>query len=124
MEKRVKKVMVRRTFSEEFKRTTVKDYESGKHTALEISRLFNISESCIYSWIYKYSVYNKKKIRVVEMSESTTKKVKELQQKIKELEQIDYLEKMIDLAKEELGVTIKKNSNTRQSNISAKTGKR
>ena len=129
-----KKVTInpKRVFSEEFKRARIKEYESGKFTVKELGRLFNIQEAVIYRWIYKYSVYNKKSIKVVEMNESSTKKLKELELRIKELEQvvgqkqlkIDYLEKMIDLAKEELNIDIKKNSNTLQSGGSGKTSKK
>jgi transposase len=131
---RTKKVTItpKRIFSEEFKKVRVKDYESGKFTVKELGRLFNIQEAVIYRWIYKYSVYNKKSIKVVEMNESSTKKLKELELRIKQLEQvvgqkqlkIDYLEKMIDLAKEELNIDIKKNSDTLQSGGSGKTSKK
>jgi hypothetical protein len=55
--------------------------------------------------------------------------LKALEQRVKELEQIvgkkqieiDYLEKMIDVAKEELQIDIKKNFNTPQSTGSATT---
>lgn len=110
----------------------VSEYESGQHSALELSRLHNLSLKVVYNWIYKYSNYNKQKIRVVEMSESSTKKVKDLEQKIKELEgivgrkqiEIDYLSKMIEIASEDLGVDIKKNINTPRSVISEKTEKK
>ena len=129
MQANIKKIQQRRRFSEEFKRSIVDDYERGKFTALELSRLHKIREGTIYNWIYKYSHYNEKSIKVVEMSESSENKVKQLQEKIKELERtvgqkqikIDYLEKMIDLAKDDLGVDIKKNSNTPQSVGSGKT---
>jgi transposase len=125
-------LQIRRNFSEEFKKSCVKDYESGKHTIKELSLLFDIHASNIYLWIYKYSVYNKKKVRVVEMEDSSLKKVKDLQDRIKELERIvgqkqlnlDYLEKMIDLAKEQYGVDIKKNFNTLQSNGSVSIEKK
>jgi transposase len=42
--------------------------------------------SLIYRWIYKYSTYNEKKIRIVEMKDSQTNRVKELEEKVKELE--------------------------------------
>ena len=83
-----KKIIIRRKFTEEFKLTVVREYESGVHTVLEMSRLFGISETNIYNWIYKYSAYNKKKVRIVEMTESSSKKVSELQKRIKELESI------------------------------------
>jgi len=119
----------RRIFSEEFKKARIKEYESGKFTIQELSRLFDIQQCIIYRWIYRYSVYNKKSVKVVEMVDSGTKKLKDLECRIKELERvigqkqltIDYLEKMIDLAKEKFDIDIKKNSNTPQSNGSKKT---
>lgn len=113
----------RRVFSEEFKKARVKEYESGTFAVSELSRLFRIQTVVIYRWIYKYSAYNKKSAKIVEMKDSASRKLKELENKIKELEQIvgqkqikiDYLEKMIDLAKEELDIDIKKNSGTLQS---------
>ena len=72
---------------------------------------------------YKFSTFNEKGIRVVEMKESSVHKLKELEHKIKELEQavgqkqmmIDYLEKMIDIAKEDLDIDIKKNYGSQRS---------
>ena len=129
-----KKVILQRTriFSEEFKRSCVKEYESGQHTVLELAQLYNIHFTTIYAWIYKYSVYNKKKIRVVEMADSSTKKVKELQERVRDLERIigqkqlniDFLEKMIEIAKDQLGIDIKKNFNTSHSDGSDKIGKK
>jgi len=126
------KIQSKRIFSEDFKKSRIKDYESGKFTVVEISRLYNIERPVVYKWIYKYSTYNKKAVRVVEMSESSTKKLKDLEQRIKELEQIvgqkqlkiDYLEKMIDIAKEELDIDIKKNSDTLRSGGFRKTDKK
>lgn len=79
-------------------------------------KLYGVSDSAIYRWIYKFSTINQQGIRVVEMKESSVHKLKELEQKIKDLEQavgqkqimIDYLEKMIDIAKEDLDIVIKK----------------
>lgn len=127
----IKKVEInsRRVFSEEFKKARIKEYESGKFTVKEIGRLFRIQTAVIYRWIYKYSTYNKKSVKVVEMGESSTKKLKDFELRIKELEQIvgqkqlkiDYLEKMIELAKEEFNIDIKKNSDTLQSGGFSKT---
>jgi len=65
----------------------------------------------------------------VEQKESHTHRLKELQERIKQLERIvgqkqiniDYLEKMIEIAKKELGIDIKKNFGFQQSNGSKKT---
>jgi transposase-like protein len=123
------KINQRRIFSEDFKKARIKEYESGKFTVHELSRLFDIQATIFYRWIYQYSVYNKKSVKVVEMADSGTKKLKDLETRVRELERvigqkqlkIDYLEKMIDLAKEKFDIDIKKNSNTPQSDGSRKT---
>lgn len=54
-----------------------------------------------------------------------------MEKRIKELEaalgrkqiQLDFTNKMIELAEEEYGIDIKKNSDTQQSGISGETGK-
>jgi transposase len=109
----------KRIFSEEFKRSLVRDYESGKFSVLQLSQLHCIVSTVLYRWIYRYSVYQKKNIRVVEMTDSSTKKLKDLQKRIAELRivgqkqlNIEYLEKMIELAKEEMDIDIKKNFDT------------
>ena len=115
--KRVKRF---RRFSEDFKLKIVNGYESGEFTVLEMAKIYDLYPKVIYEWIYKYSKYNKQSIQVVEMKDSQAQKMKQLEARIKELEQavgqkqmnIDYLEKMIDLAKEHYDIDIKKNSNT------------
>jgi transposase-like protein len=109
-----------RRFSEDFKLRVVKEYESGQHSVVELEKIYDISNALIYRWIYKYSTYNKKNIQIVEMKDSQLEKIKALELKNKELERavgqkqmaIDYLEKMIQIAEEELKIDIKKNSNT------------
>jgi transposase len=122
------KLNSRRIFSEDFKKARVNEYEKGEFTVVELGRLFNIQGTIIYRWIHQYSPYNKRSIKIVEMADSGTRKVKELEDRIKELERIigqkqlniDYLETMIELAKEKFDIDIKKNSNTPQSNVSSK----
>ena len=118
-----KRVKHKRHYSEDFKRKIVKAYESGQHTVLELVRAYDLRTQSIYNWIYKYSEYNKKSIQIVEMKDSQQHKIKQLEQKVNDLEQtvgrkqinIDYLEKMIDLAKEHYEIDIKKNYDTLQS---------
>ena len=124
-------IQSRRIFSEEFKKTCVKEYESGQFSVLELSKLYQINAVIIYRWIYKYSAYNKRRIKVVEMASSSKEKLKELQKKISDLERvvgqkqlnIDFLEKMIEIAKNEYGIDIKKNFGTPPSTGSGKTSK-
>ncbi len=123
MESTVRRIQKRRRFAEDFKKKIVKDFENGSYSVLELSKLHHIGFQTIYGWIYKYSNTSKKGYRVVEMTESSENKVKSLKQRIKELEsivgrkqiKIDFLEKMIDLAKEDLQIDIKKNYSTPQS---------
>lgn len=127
-----KRIKSKRTFSEEFRRKLVEEYEKGVMSVPQMERYYGISNKLIYNWIYKYSTYNEKNVRIVELKDSQTNRVKELEEKVKELERavgqkqimIDYLEKMIDLAKETYSIDIKKNSNTPPSGGSKPTGKR
>lgn len=115
-----KRINAYRKYSEEFKRKLVGDYERGIMSVPQMERYYGVSNALIYRWIYQYSNYNEKNIRIVEMKDSQTNKLKELEEKVKELERtvgqkqmmIDYLEKVIDLAGETYSIDLKKNSNT------------
>jgi transposase-like protein len=127
-----KQIQKKRRYSEAFKKTIISAFESGKYSIGQIERLYGVSGQSVYNWIYKYSTFNQSGMRVVELKKSDMNKVKMLEQRVKELEQmvgqkqvkIEYLEKMIDLAKSELQVDIKKNFNTPQSTGSGTTGKK
>lgn len=132
MKVNLRNIRKKRRYSIEFKKRLVADFESGKFSVLQLEKLHGISNSSIYNWIYKYSTFNEQGFRVVEMKDSSSKKMKELEARIKELEsavgrkqiKIDYLEKMMDIAKEELNIDIKKNFDTPQSAGSGKTTKK
>src|SRR5829696_7412046 len=129
-----KKITLRssRVFTEDFKKSCVNDYETGQFSVLELSRLYKIHAILIYRWIYKYSAYNKRRIKVVEMADSSKQKLKELQKRISDLERvvgqkqlnIDFLEKMIEIAKDHYGIDIKKNFDTPPSTGSETTSKK
>ena len=105
-----------RYFSEEFRKKKVREVEEGLSTVTEISRQYQVSRNAVYKWIYAYSAHRKKQIRQVVESKSDTRKIKELQKRIKELEQllgqkqfeVEFKEKMIELAEERFGIEIKK----------------
>ncbi len=121
-----------RKYTDDFKRSIVSDFERGNYSVPQLEKLHNISNSLIYKWIYKFSTFNEKGFRVVEMKQSSSLKLKELAQKVKDLERIvgqkqikiDYLEKMIDIAKDEFDIDIKKKHNTPQSTGSERTNKK
>lgn len=121
--KRGKKIIIRRSFSEEYKRTLVNEFESGNFTVLQLSRLHNVGFQCIYNWIRKYSTISQPETVIIEMKKSSTQKLKQMEKQIKELHQIlgqkqiklDYLEKIIDLSNQHYKTDLKKNFNTQQS---------
>lgn len=121
-----------RRYSEDFKRRVVSDYEQGSYSVLQLSKLYKISEQIIYRWIYKFSTFNQTGARIIEMKDSSEAKLKEMEQRIRDLERmvgqkqikIDYLEKMIEIAKTDLDIDIKKNFATPQSGGSGKIGKK
>ncbi len=124
-----KAIRKKRVFSDELKRAIVTEFESGKYSVPQLEKLHGINNANIYRWIYKFSTFNERGYRILEMKKSTTSKVNDLEKRIKELERvvgqkqikIDYYEKMIDLAKEELDIDLKKNFDTPQSTGSGKT---
>lgn len=124
-----RKLRTRRTFSEQIRRKAVKEFRSGKYTAKELADLYHCSQQTIYNWIYKYSPGDSPQINVVEMSQSTDHKVKDLHDKIARLERalgqkqikVDFLEKMIELAEEEYNLDVKKNSSLKPSGGSGRT---
>lgn len=131
MNKRIKrKLQRRRHFSDEIRRKVVRQFREGKHTVKELSDLYHVSHQSIYRWIHKFSPTDEPTITVVEMADSSDTKLKDLQQQIAELQRalgqkqikLDFYEKMMDLAEEEYGLDLKKNSSMKPSGGSGKTG--
>jgi len=122
----------RRTFSPTLRKDIVRLIESGKLSVTGATHEYQVSATSIYRWIHRYSTYNKKGAVLVVDKDSQTEKLKQMQQKIAELEQavghkqmqIDYYEKFIDLASEEVGQDLKKKYNSAASSGSSKTKKR
>lgn len=127
MKSNLQQLRRRRVYSEEFKKQIVSDFETGKFSVCQLEKLHGISNVSIYGWIYKYSTFNEKGYHIVEHHSSSKKKLEDLEAKVKNLEaalgrkqiMIDYLETMIDVAKDELDIDIKKNYSTPQSKKSS-----
>jgi transposase len=127
----LRKLRKRKTYSEQIKRKAVADFRSGRHTALELADLYHCHHQTIYNWIYKYSPADSPRINVIEMSQSADQTIKSLQDKIANLEralgqkqiQIDFYQKMLELAESEYDLDLKKNSSLKPSSGSATTGK-
>lgn len=107
-----------RYFSEEFRKRKVKEIENKLTTIAEISREYELSRSSVQKWIYKYSQTMKRGEKKVIESDSDTRKLSILKERIKELERIvgqkqielDFKDKMIELAEQEYKIDIKKKS--------------
>jgi len=120
-----------RTFSEELKKKIIKDIEEGKTSVTRASREYSVCYQSIYNWLYKYSKFRQKGIKLVVEMDSELYRSKELAKRVAELEQIigqkqmaiDYLEKMIELASEDVGMDIKKKFGVKSSTGSGSTPK-
>ena len=131
MRKAAKLVNKRRKYSEEYKRKIVQEFESGKASVIQLGKLHSIGFQTIYNWIYRYSEINSKETRIVEYKDSATKKLKEMEAKIKIMEQligqqalqINYLNKIIDIASEDLGIDLKKTTDMKSAGTSKSTRK-
>jgi transposase len=112
-----------RFFSPEFKQKKVSEIERNLVSIAEVSREYQVSHTAIYKWIYKYSKMRKKKEKLVVESESDTRKIAELKEKIRELErlvgqkqvEVEFLNKMIEITEEDLKIDIKKKASSKLS---------
>ena len=104
-----------RYFSETFKREKVQQLLTKKVSVGELSKLYEVSRTSIYKWLYLYSDLSQGTKTVVQM-ESESNKTSYYKQKLAELErlygqkqiEIDYLNKCFELASEDLGFDVKK----------------
>jgi len=119
MKPNIRLIRSQRNFSEIFKKSIVKEFEKGNLSIKQLSKLHNIAPTQLYNWVYKFSNFNEKGTRIVEMENSSSKKIKDLEKRLKELERkigqkqikIDYLEALIQCADEDMQTDIKKNTN-------------
>lgn len=106
----------RRVFSDEFKQKKVREIEQKITTIAEVSRQYEVRDTSVSKWLMKYGSKHMKGVRTIVESESDTVKLMELRAQIAELErivgqkqvQLDFKDKMIELAEETYGVDIKK----------------
>lgn len=106
-----------RSFSEDFKKQKVQEIVTKKTTVQEVSKLYEIWPQIIYRWIHKYSSDHPKQAKIVVEMESESQKALFYKEKVAELErlvgqkqiQLDFMEKLIELASEELDMDLKKN---------------
>jgi transposase-like protein len=118
-----------RVFSEAVRKKAVKDIETGKASVSKVCREFDVSHTSVYRWLNKYSRHLQSGKKLVLQMDSEAYKSKELEKRIQELEaalgrkqlEVDFLNRLIDQGKEELGVDLKKKSFTPPSGGSKET---
>lgn len=111
------KIKQRRIFSEAFKKEKVADLNSGLTSIKEICQLYEVSRTAVYQWIYKYSPHHERGTTQVVQMKSEASKTAVLKSRVLELEaalgrkqlEIDLLNKLIELATNDLGIDLKKN---------------
>ena len=110
------KPQYQRNFSHDFKQKKVRELERNITTISDICKTYSVSRTSVYKWIYKYSNMAKKQVKQVVEAKSDTRKIKALEDRIKELERvvgqkqllIEFKDKMIEIAENTYGVDIKK----------------
>jgi transposase-like protein len=107
-----------RIFSDQLKKKIVKDIEQGKVSVLGVSREYQVSTVSVYRWLNKFSAHLHLSTTLVMQMDSEQYRSKELEKKVAELEaalgrkqmEIDYLNKLIEIASQDLGTDLKKNT--------------
>ena len=125
------RVLQNRYFSDEFKKKKVKEFENNLTSVADICRTYSVSRTSVYKWIYKYSIMAKKQVKQVVEAKSDTKKIKALEDRIKELERVvgqkqlllEFKDKMIEIAESTYGIDIKKKVDSKLSSGTTSTGK-
>ena len=115
-----------RTFSVDFKRKKVQEIQLGLVRIVEICRQYQVSDTAVYRWIKQYGVNSKTPERLIMEAKSDTQELLLLKRRIAELErlvgqkqvQLEFKDKMIDLAEEIYKVDIKKKFSTPPSTTS------
>lgn len=104
-----------RTFSEEFKKEKVREFEEGKVTVLELSRVYEVTTTGVYKWIRKYGNLRRGERMVVEKESEKnrmSKMLKQLQAREQEIGrqqmEIRYLKEVVKHGSELLGEDLEK----------------
>lgn len=113
-----------RYFSESFKKEKINQLVAKQVSIKELSDLYDVSRTTLYKWLYQYSPHHKRGTKQVIEMESEALKTKALLAKVAELEralgrkqlEIDFNNKLIELASEAIGYDIKKKHGRRPSN--------
>lgn len=126
-----KSIRQRRIFSEDLRKQIVSSIENGEKSIRSASREYGVYTTTVYRWLNKYSRHLQSSPVMVVQMESESYKNKEYEKRIRELEaalgrkqlELDYLNKLLEIGQEELGIDLKKKSVTPPSTGSVPTKK-
>jgi transposase-like protein len=105
-----------------FKRKVAKEYCDGDYSTVQLGQKYNIPHEYVSRWVKQFSCELAEAITEQDMNSQEKKDMQELQKQLQALKkQLEYeklknfaLETMVDLAKEELGIDLRKNSGAKQ----------
>lgn len=105
-----------------FKRRVANEYINGDRSLKELGQIYNIRFQAISTWAKEFSSELPSTTKALPVTDEEQKERTELQKQLDALkEKLEYeqmknfaLETMIDLAKSELGVDLRKNSGAKQ----------
>lgn len=120
----------RRSFSVSVRKAIVKEIDKGLSKA-EASRKYEVSQATIYRWIKLYSPNYTPTYNTIVEHKSQTNKVNKQKAELKRVYEelgraqlhIKVLEKLIDTASNQLGIDLKKNSDSTSLDTSVKMKK-
>ena len=121
-----------RRFSESFKRKKVQEIELKVSRISDICKQYQVSSVAVYKWLSLYGINKPRQERLIMETKSDTTELLRLKQKIAELErligqkqiQIDFKDKMIEIAEQTYGIDIKKKFSTPPSDTTGSKDKR
>lgn len=120
-----------RFFSESFRKAKVREIERNLTTVRLVSKEYDVSATAVYNWLHKYSLLRARQMRQIVEPMSDAHKIKELRKKIQELEQLvgqkqiqlEFKDKLIEIAEQMYQVDIKKKLGSQLSDGSGTTDK-
>ena len=120
-----------RYFSNDLKKKIVRDLERNYNSVSDVCKVYQVSRTSVYRWIFKYSSMANKQYKQIIEPKSDTQRIKMLEERIKELERvvgqkqllIEFKDKMIEIAEATYGVDIKKKVGSKLSSGTTSTEK-
>ena len=105
-----------------FKRRVAQEYLNGDQSTTQIAQIFNVPHQTVSRWAKQFSSELADEIIIAPMTEQEKKEFEALKkQNVALKKKLEYeqmrnfaLETMVDLAKEELGIDLRKNSGAKQ----------